>query len=139
MRARRLTIAGIYQTNFSEYDNLFLLTDLSLVNRLNGWKHSQVSGLELQVRHYDKLEDITYSIAEKYDNRKDAFGGVYYVRNIEQLNPQIFCLARLARLKCMGDPYINGWSGRFYDDFRLIDYYHRTYQYDWDTQGFGRK
>lgn len=90
VRARRLTIAGIYQTNFSEYDNLFLLTDLSLVNRLNGWKHSQVSGLELQVRHYDKLEDITYSIAEKYDNRKDAFGGVYYVRNIEQLNPQIF-------------------------------------------------
>lgn len=90
VRARRLTIAGIYQTNFSEYDNLFLLTDLSLVNRLNGWKNSQVSGLELQVRHYNKLEEITYAIAEKYDNRQDAFGGVYYVRNIEQLNPQIF-------------------------------------------------
>ena len=37
MRARRLTIVGIYQTNFSEYDNLFLLTDLCLVNRLNKW------------------------------------------------------------------------------------------------------
>ena len=34
VRARRLTIVGIYQTNFSEYDNLFLLTDLCLVNRL---------------------------------------------------------------------------------------------------------
>ena len=34
IRARRLTIAGIYQTNFSEYDNLFLLTDLYLVNRM---------------------------------------------------------------------------------------------------------
>ena len=29
VRARRLTIVGIYQTNFSEYDNLFLLTDPS--------------------------------------------------------------------------------------------------------------
>ena len=27
IRARRLQVVGIYQTNFSEYDNLFLLTD----------------------------------------------------------------------------------------------------------------
>ena len=46
VRARRLTIVGIYQTNFSEYDNLFLLTDLCLVNRLNKWHPDQVSGVE---------------------------------------------------------------------------------------------
>lgn len=90
IRARRLTIAGIYQTDFSEYDNLFLLTDLNLVNRLNGWEPSQVSGIELQVRDYDKLEDITYDIAIDTDNQRDKFGGTYFVRNIEQLNPQIF-------------------------------------------------
>ena len=90
IRARRLTIAGIYQTNFSEYDNLFLLTDLNLVNRLNGWQPEQVTGVELQVKDYDKLEDITYEIATDIDNRMDKLGGVYYVRNIEQLNPQIF-------------------------------------------------
>ena len=90
VRARRLTIAGIYQTNFSEYDNLFLLTDLNLVNRLNGWQREQVSGVELQVRDYDKLEDVTYEIAIDTDSQRDKFGGVYFVRNIEQLNPQIF-------------------------------------------------
>lgn len=90
IRARRLTIAGIYQTNFSEYDNLFLLTDLNLVNRLNGWQPEQVTGVELQVKDYDKLEDITYEIATGIDNQMDKLGGVYYVRNIEQLNPQIF-------------------------------------------------
>lgn len=90
VRARRLTIAGIYQTNFSEYDNLFLLTDLYMVNRLNGWQPEQVSGVELQVRDYDKLQDITYEIAAETDNQKDALGGVYFVRSIEQLNPQIF-------------------------------------------------
>lgn len=95
IRARRLTIVGIYQTNFSEYDQLFLLTDLSLVNRLNGWKSGQVSGVELQVNDYDKLEDITYEIALNTDNRKDEYGGVYYVRNIEQLNPQIFAWLNL--------------------------------------------
>lgn len=90
IRARRLTIVGIYQTNFSEYDNLFLLTDINLVNRLNNWKPDQVSGMELQVRDYDKLDDITYEIAIDTDNRQDSMGGTYYVRNIEQLNPQIF-------------------------------------------------
>lgn len=90
IRARRLTIAGIYQTDFSEYDNLFLLTDLNLVNRLNGWEPSQVSGMELQLRDYEKLEDVTYDIAIDTDNQRDKFGGTYFVRNIEQLNPQIF-------------------------------------------------
>ena len=61
-----------------------------MVNRLNGWQPEQVTGVELQVKDYDKLEDITYEIATDIDNRQDDLGGVYYVRNIEQLNPQIF-------------------------------------------------
>lgn len=90
VRVRPLTIKGIYQTNFSEYDNLFLLTDLFTVNRLNNWQQDQVSGAELQVHDYSKLEDITYQIAEGTDNRADKYGGVYFVQNIEQMNPQIF-------------------------------------------------
>lgn len=90
VRARRLTVKGIYRTNFSEYDNLFLLTDLYTVNRLNNWKEGQVSGAELQVHDYDRLEEITYRIAVDTDNKKDALGGTYYVQNIVQMNPQIF-------------------------------------------------
>ena len=90
IRARRLTITGIYQTNFSEYDNLFLLTDLYTVNRLNNWQTEQVSGIELQVIEYDKLEEITYEIAADTDQVEDALGGTYYVQNIEEMNPQIF-------------------------------------------------
>ena len=90
VRVRPLTIKGIYQTNFSEYDNLFLLTDLYTVNRLNKWKPGQVSGAEIEIREYDKLEEVTYEIAENTDNRPDEYGGVYFVQNIEQMNPQIF-------------------------------------------------
>lgn len=90
VRARRLTVKGIYRTNFSEYDNLFLLTDLYTVNRLNNWKEGQVSGAELQVHDYDRLEETTYRIAVDTDNKKDTLGGTYYVQNIVQMNPQIF-------------------------------------------------
>ena len=90
VRVRPLTVTGIYQTNFSEYDNLFLLTDLYTVNRLNNWKPDQVSGAELQVKDYDRLPDITYEVAESTDNRADKYAGVYFVQNIEESNPQIF-------------------------------------------------
>lgn len=90
VRVRPLIVTGIYQTNFSEYDNLFLLTDLYTVNRLNNWKPDQVSGAELQVKDYDRLADITYEVAESTDNRADKYGGVYFVQNIEESNPQIF-------------------------------------------------
>ena len=90
MRARRLTIVGIYQTNFSEYDNLFLLTDLCLVNRLNKWHPDQVSGVELELYDYDKLEETTYRIADEVGRHPDPYGAEYCVLNVEQLNPQIF-------------------------------------------------
>lgn len=90
VRARRLKIVGIYQTNFSEYDNLFLITDLCLVNRLNNWEPGQVSGVELEIRDYDKLEETTYEIAADADGNPDRYGAEYCVRNVEQLNPQIF-------------------------------------------------
>jgi lipoprotein-releasing system permease protein len=90
VRARRLTIKGIYQTNFSEYDKLFIFTDICMVNRLNNWKEGQVSGLELTIHDYDLLNQTTYQIANNIDKVQDKFGGVYYVRNIEQLNPQLF-------------------------------------------------
>lgn len=89
VRARRLTIVGIYQTNFSEYDNLFLLTDLCLVNRLNKWKSDQVSGVELELHDYDKLEETTYRISDEVSRQPDPYGAEYCVLNVEQLNPQI--------------------------------------------------
>ena len=45
IRVRRFKIVGIYQTNFSEYDNLYLFTDLYTITHLNNWDKDQVSGI----------------------------------------------------------------------------------------------
>lgn len=90
VRARRFIIKGIFQTNFSEYDNNFLLTDIYTVNRLKGWKNDKVSGLEIQVNDFERLEEISDRIAHDTDRKLDHYGEPYYVRNIEDLNPQIF-------------------------------------------------
>jgi len=90
VRARRLTVAGIYQTNFSAYDDLFLITDLYTVNRLNGWQKGQVSGMELEVNEYSRLEPVKEEIRARVDTQVDAYGGTYYTQSVEEVNPQIF-------------------------------------------------
>ena len=90
VRARRLEVAGIYQTNFSLYDDLFLLTDLHTVNRLNNWKGDRVTGVELEVVDYDRLEDVKENIREKVDLQVNSYGNTYYTQTVEENNPQIF-------------------------------------------------
>lgn len=90
IRARRLTVAGIYQTNFSSYDDLFLLTDLRTVERLNNWEPGQVGGLEIQVTDYDLLDETNGYILSSLDKKTDKFGGRYYAQTIEEVYPQIF-------------------------------------------------
>lgn len=90
IRARRFVIAGIYQTNLTEFDNLYLLTDLYTVNRLNRWTADRFSGLELTVTDYSRLEDITWEIASALEGKTDRYGQEFCARNIEQLNPGIF-------------------------------------------------
>ena len=90
IRARRLTVAGIYQTNFSSYDDLFLLTDLRTVERLNNWEPGQVGGLEIQVTDYGLLDETNGHILSSLDKKTDKFGGRYYAQTIEEVYPQIF-------------------------------------------------
>ena len=90
VRARRLQIVGIYQTYFSEFDNLFLFTDLCMVNRLNRWETDQVSGLEVQLHDYDQLEQASYDIGAYLYNKVDSYGHEYCAVNVEQQNPAVF-------------------------------------------------
>lgn len=90
VRARRLLVAGIYQTNFTMFDEMFLLTDLYTVNRLNNWKSGQVSGIELEAIDYDRLEWVKENLQAKVDMQNDRYGHTYYTQTVEETNPQIF-------------------------------------------------
>ena len=90
VRMRRLKITGIYQTNFTDFDSRFLITDLCLVNRLNNWSKEEVSGMELFLRPEADMDEATFDIGTMLDNRTDANGSRYCVRNLEMQQPQLF-------------------------------------------------
>lgn len=90
IRARRLTVSGIYQTNFSYFDDLFLITDLYTVNRLNGWKPEQVGGIEITVKDYSQLTQANDCIRSSINDQTDRYGEIYCSRTSEEIYPQIF-------------------------------------------------
>lgn len=90
IRARRLTVSGIYQTNFSAYDDFFLITDIHTVNRLNNWEEGQVSGMEVEVTDYRLLEQVNDDFHALLNHKKDRYGESYFSRTIQEAYPQIF-------------------------------------------------
>ena len=57
VRIRRLTVTGIYETGFLEYDRMFGITELQLLQRLNGWEPYEYSGLEIGLTDVRKVDD----------------------------------------------------------------------------------
>lgn len=91
VRARRFTVCGIYQTNFAEYDNRFLITDLYTAGRLNSWKDpALVSGMEVAIAPGADLEACTDQLGQLVNRRTDRYGNAYLAQSIEQLYPSIF-------------------------------------------------
>ena len=90
VKARKFRISGIYDTGFSDYDRLFILTDIAQIRRLNDWPPNTVSGLELLVDNYDHLDETSERVDDLLINRHDSAGNTYYVRSIRELNPIIF-------------------------------------------------
>lgn len=90
IRARKFHITGIYETNFTEYDKLFILSDIKQIRRLNQWDEDQASGLELLVDNYDLLDQISNNVYYNLSTVQDREGNFLYTRSIKQLNPMIF-------------------------------------------------
>ena len=89
-RARRFDIVGIYETNFEDYDKLFILTDKDILRSLNNWDADMVSGIEVLVNNYNNLDKTTQDIFFDMANYKDRLGNSLYTRSIKDINPMIF-------------------------------------------------
>ena len=90
VRARRLQVVGIYCTNFADFDRMMLFTDLCTVNRLNRWHEDHSSGMEVEVRDYEQLDETSFALADQLAEHTDRYGQRYVVVSVEQLNPQMF-------------------------------------------------
>jgi len=91
MRARRFKIAGLYETGFGQFDELFVVTPLETARRLQGFEPNEYSGVEILVddlRNLDETADDIYFATVNKINEKGY--QCYYVQTLQEQNPAIF-------------------------------------------------
>lgn len=90
VRARRMTLIGIFQTNFYEYDNIYGVTDLYTLQRLNGWNRDQAYGIEIHLKDHNNLDQAYADISQTMNERSDITDESYLIRTMDQINGGIF-------------------------------------------------
>ncbi len=86
----QLTVCGLYKTSLDEFDNLFVLGDLQQVQRLNNWTAGQISGFEIVISDFHRIDEIEQNVRNivlDYRIDKDA---ILRTTNITREYPQIF-------------------------------------------------
>jgi lipoprotein-releasing system permease protein len=89
-RMRKFTICGIYETSLEEFDKMYVYCDIGHIKRLNGWKDDQVSGFEIFIKDFDKLDDMTTAVRDAVGYKITEDEEKFKVTNIRIKYPQIF-------------------------------------------------
>jgi lipoprotein-releasing system permease protein len=89
-RIRQFRICGIYKTNLQEFDDLFVLGDFRQVQHINGWDSSQVSGFEIKLKDFSKLDITLNQVTGQVISYSKEPGSTLRTLSIRQKYPQIF-------------------------------------------------
>lgn len=90
IKARRMIVCGIYETHLYEMDNIFALTGMNTLRRLNGWSDDKVSGIEITTCDFEKLEEARTAITPVIARMARSNGQQLYIQTIEELSPALF-------------------------------------------------
>jgi lipoprotein-releasing system permease protein len=89
-RMRKFTISGIYETSLEEFDKMYVYCDIGHIKRLNGWKDDKVSGFEVFIKDFDKLDEMTSAVRDAVGYKITQEDTKFKVTNIRIRYPQIF-------------------------------------------------
>jgi lipoprotein-releasing system permease protein len=82
-KTRKLKIAGIFKTGIDVYDKVYAIGDLEMVQRLNEWENSSISGYEIDLYHYNDMDMVASSIYAQLPSGWNA-------NTLKELSPEIF-------------------------------------------------
>ena len=90
VRMRRLTVTGIYETGFLEYDRMFGISDLGLMQRLNGWDAHEYSGLEIGLTDMRMIDDGYGQVRDVVNRLEESTGDAFLVQTMYDTHSGLF-------------------------------------------------
>lgn len=90
VRTRRFTISGIYQTNMTRFDESLCFTDIYAASKINGWDEGMVTGAELLVNDFERLQDTEDRVIEQVNRTQDKKNNTFSSLTIYEAYPQVF-------------------------------------------------
>ena len=90
VKTRKYTVAGIYQTNMTRFDENLCFTDLYAANRLNGWDADHCTGVEATVENLDRLSVTADAFIDNVNRTDDGHGNQMVTQTIYETYPTIF-------------------------------------------------
>lgn len=83
LRPKDFIVKGIYQSGLEQFDNLFVIADITHIQKRNNWSENLVGGFEVIIDNYNDLNKLDQFI---YDN----IGYDLHSTTIVDRNPDIF-------------------------------------------------
>jgi len=90
VRIRRLTVTGIYETGFVEYDRSFGIAELSMLQRLNEWTRDEYSGLEIRLNSIRDLDTGYTQVREVMNSLEESAKEDYFVQTLYDTHSGLF-------------------------------------------------
>lgn len=81
--ARKMYVCGIYKTGIEEYDKLFAIADIRMVQKVSGWDKGMIGGYEVLLKDYRQMDAVSETL---YNQLPDA----WVSRTIKEIYPSIF-------------------------------------------------
>ena len=85
LRARKLTVTGIYKTGIDDYDKNFAIGDIRLIQKLNDWKPNEIGGYEIYLHNYNDMQ-----VASEDLFALPEFPERWNTKPIKEIYPNIF-------------------------------------------------
>ncbi|MEJ2879777.1 ABC transporter permease [Pedobacter sp. GR22-6] len=97
-RPRKFKIVGIYSVGVEEIDKNFVVGDLNVIRRLNRWKSNEIGGIEIRIKDFNKLQQVSKGIYEglemklKSESVQEYFPAIFTWLSLLDVNTRVLLI-----------------------------------------------
>ena len=97
IKQRKLTIGGIYNTHFEDFDDHYVIGNLSTIQSINQWGENTGSAIEIKCKNFEMIDSVKASVVDNIYQHIYETGStdIYQIRTVTETNSTYFAWLEL--------------------------------------------